>query len=86
MSSRRFQKPIFTVVTSAPFVCKTMAFGFVLKPSIFASKAGTDTAWRSAMFCRTASFEVRLEAFRTAESAQVPLRPWVAASERALLA
>jgi hypothetical protein len=50
------------------------------------SSVGRSGATTSITFIRSASCSVRLEAWRTALSAQSPLRPWFSASERSLAA
>jgi hypothetical protein len=80
VSRIRFQSDISTVSIRAPSVSMTMPFGFVFSPSISVSSAGSVGATTSTTFIRSASCAPRLEASRTALSAQSAFRPCSRAS------
>ena len=83
VSRIRFQSDISTRSTLAPAVFRTRSFGSVCMPSISSSRVVRSAATTSTTFSSSASWAPRLEASRTASSAQSPLRPWVSASSRA---
>jgi len=81
----RSRKPISIALTRASFVSSFTEPFVVLtvRPSIFASRSGNESAMRSTTLSRTASRSVTDTDSRTAFSAQSALRPRSTAIERA---
>ena len=63
-----------------------MPFGSIVMPSISFRSVGRSGATTSTTFCSSASWAPRLDAWRTACSAQSPLRPCSSARSRAYAA